>query len=154
MPVQKTSNNKILYAFRVSYHVNVVPRTCNVNVFTWQGFIAFVAFIDIATALRNYVERRSFMSGNEEFTDVKLIEGKTNGLISWGFDFPTNHVQSCPIPKSKIMNRINYRLLLMLQVDSLTLNTVLQNTPQIIGRSFDIPPTTNFELFGMGEMLS
>lgn len=42
-----------------------------------QGFIAFVAFIDIATALRNYVERRSFMSGNEEFTDVKLIEGKT-----------------------------------------------------------------------------
>jgi len=54
MPVQKTSNNKILYAFR--------------------GFIAFVAFIDIATALRNYVERRSFMSGNEEFTDVKLIE--------------------------------------------------------------------------------
>lgn len=40
-----------------------------------QGFIAFVAFIDIATALRNYVERRSFMSGNEEFTDVKLIEG-------------------------------------------------------------------------------
>lgn len=42
---------------------------------TLQGFIAFVAFIDIATALRNYVERRSFMSGNEEFTDVKLIEG-------------------------------------------------------------------------------
>lgn len=42
-----------------------------------QGFIAFVAFIDIATALRNYVERRSFMSGNEEFTDVKLIEGKS-----------------------------------------------------------------------------
>lgn len=40
-----------------------------------QGFIAFVAFIDIATALRNYVERRSFMSGNEEFTDVKMIEG-------------------------------------------------------------------------------
>lgn len=77
MPVQKTSNNKILYAFRVSYHRHVPPRrACNEKVFTWQGFIAFVAFIDIATALRNYVERRSFMSGNEEFTDVKLIEGE------------------------------------------------------------------------------
>lgn len=77
MPVQKTSNNKILYAFRVSYHRHVPPRrACNEEVFTWQGFIAFVAFIDIATALRNYVERRSFMSGNEEFTDVKLIEGE------------------------------------------------------------------------------
>ncbi|KAG5674673.1 hypothetical protein PVAND_004626 [Polypedilum vanderplanki] len=54
MPVQKTASNKVLYAFR--------------------GFIAFVAFIDLGTALRNYVERRSFMSGNEELTDVKLIE--------------------------------------------------------------------------------
>lgn len=54
MPVQKSNNNKILYAFR--------------------GFIAFVAFIDIATALRNYVERRNFMWSNQEFTDLKLIE--------------------------------------------------------------------------------
>lgn len=56
-------------------------RACNEQVFTWQGFIAFVAFIDIATALRNYVERRSFMSGNEEFTDVKLIEGEEDGWL-------------------------------------------------------------------------
>ncbi|KAL7016142.1 hypothetical protein ACKWTF_009938 [Chironomus riparius] len=54
MPVQKTSNSKILYAFR--------------------GFVGFVAFIDLGTALRNYVERRSFMSGNEDLTDIKLIE--------------------------------------------------------------------------------
>jgi hypothetical protein len=40
-----------------------------------KGYIAFVAFIDLGTALRNYVERRSFMSGNEELTDIKLIEG-------------------------------------------------------------------------------
>lgn len=44
-----------------------------------QGFIAFVAFIDIATALRNYVERRNFMWSNQEFTDLKLIEGN----FSW-----------------------------------------------------------------------
>jgi hypothetical protein len=54
MPVTKTASNKVLYAFR--------------------GFIAFVAFIDLGTALRNYVERRSFMSVNEELTDVKMIE--------------------------------------------------------------------------------
>lgn len=46
----------------------------------------------IGTALRNYVERRSFISGNEDLTDIKLIEGESekfmqNNLVPLKFEF-------------------------------------------------------------------
>lgn len=45
--------NKVLYAFR--------------------GWIAFVAFMDLGTAGRSYIERRSFLSNNaEEHLDGEL----------------------------------------------------------------------------------
>lgn len=45
--------NKVLYAFR--------------------GWIAFVAFMDLGTAGRSYIERRSFLSHNgDEHLDGKL----------------------------------------------------------------------------------
>lgn len=54
MPVHKSINRKILYAFR--------------------GWIGFVAFIDIGSAFRSYVEKRSFLS-SDDTTDIKYIEG-------------------------------------------------------------------------------
>ncbi|KPJ00430.1 hypothetical protein RR46_07020 [Papilio xuthus] len=50
--------NKVLYAFR--------------------GWIAFVAFMDLGTAGRSYIERRSFLSHNG---DTDHLEGK---LKLWG----------------------------------------------------------------------
>ncbi|CAG9577667.1 unnamed protein product [Danaus chrysippus] len=48
--------NKVLYAFR--------------------GWIAFVAFMDLGTAGRSYIERRSFLSNNaEEHLDVLTLLG-------------------------------------------------------------------------------
>lgn len=45
-----------------------------------QGFIAFVAFIDLGTALRGYVERRNFMT-NDDLTDIKLVEGEERDFL-------------------------------------------------------------------------
>lgn len=52
-PYQTKMERKLLYAFR--------------------GWIAFVAFMDLGTAFRSYIERRSFLG---DHTDTQFIEGK------------------------------------------------------------------------------
>lgn len=50
--------NKLLYAFR--------------------GWIAFVAFMDLGTAFRSYIERRSFFGHHDEYIDGELSDDSFN----------------------------------------------------------------------------
>lgn len=40
--------------------------------YAFRGWIAFVAFMDLGTAFRSYIERRSFL----DHADTQFIEGK------------------------------------------------------------------------------
>lgn len=44
--------------------------------YAFRGWIAFVAFMDLGTAFRSYIERRSFLG---DHSDTQFIEGK------WGW---------------------------------------------------------------------
>lgn len=55
--VDGTMERKLLYAFR--------------------GWIAFVAFMDLGTAIRSYIEKRSFLG---DHSDTQFIEGKFTRL--------------------------------------------------------------------------
>jgi len=41
--------------------------------YAFRGWIAFVAFMDLGTAFRSYIERRSFLG---DHSDTQFIEGK------------------------------------------------------------------------------
>lgn len=41
--------------------------------YAFRGWIAFVAFMDLGTAFRSYIERRSFL----DHADTQFIEGET-----------------------------------------------------------------------------
>lgn len=49
-------NRKLLHAFR--------------------GWIAFVAFMDLGTAVRSYIEKRSFLSKSMSTVDINYDDGK------------------------------------------------------------------------------
>jgi len=41
--------------------------------YAFRGWIAFVAFMDLGTAFRSYIERRSFLG---DHSDTQFIEGE------------------------------------------------------------------------------
>lgn len=45
--------------------------------YAFRGWIAFVAFMDLGTAFRSYIERRSFLG---DHSDTQFIEGKHNQM--------------------------------------------------------------------------
>lgn len=47
--------------------------------YAFRGWIAFVAFVDLGTAVRSYIEKRSFL--NNITTDIEYDDGNSNGLI-------------------------------------------------------------------------
>lgn len=53
--------------------------------YAFRGWIAFVAFMDLGTAFRSYIERRSFL----DHADTQFIEGKCT-LETSGSSVPSN----------------------------------------------------------------
>lgn len=47
--------------------------------YAFRGWIAFVAFMDLGTAIRSYIEKRSFLG---DHSDTQFIEGKDVSLFS------------------------------------------------------------------------
>lgn len=45
--------------------------------YAFRGWIAFVAFMDLGTAFRSYIERRSFL----DHADTQFIEGKNDIFV-------------------------------------------------------------------------
>lgn len=45
--------------------------------YAFRGWIAFVAFMDLGTAFRSYIERRSFL----DHADTQFIEGKIDIFV-------------------------------------------------------------------------
>lgn len=41
--------------------------------YAFRGWIAFVAFMDLGTAIRSYIEKRSFLG---DHSDTQFIEGE------------------------------------------------------------------------------
>lgn len=50
--------------------------------YAFRGWIAFVAFMDLGTSFRSYIERRSFL-GNH--TDTQYIEGRWDNDVVMDF---------------------------------------------------------------------
>lgn len=50
--------------------------------YAFRGWIAFVAFMDLGTAIRSYIEKRSFLG---DHSDTQFIEGKSF-LFSYSID--------------------------------------------------------------------
>jgi len=48
--------------------------------YAFRGWIAFVAFMDLGTAFRSYIEKRSFLG---EQTDTHLLEGKISKNLKY-----------------------------------------------------------------------
>lgn len=45
--------------------------------YAFRGWIAFVAFMDLGTAIRSYIEKRSFLSERTNMTDQEeYVDGK------------------------------------------------------------------------------
>lgn len=55
--------------------------------YAFRGWIAFVAFMDLGTAFRSYIEKRSFLG---DPSDSQFIAGKCSYMlfISLWFDIP------------------------------------------------------------------
>ena len=43
-------------------------------IYAFRGWIAFVAFMDLGTAVRSYIEKRSFLS--KAFSDTDFVDGR------------------------------------------------------------------------------
>lgn len=57
-------------------------------IYAFRGWIAFVAFMDLGTAVRSYIEKRSFLSeksnfsGQEQYVDGKNLKNIYLRLIA------------------------------------------------------------------------
>lgn len=51
--------------------------------YAFRGWIAFVAFMDLGTAVRSYIEKRSFLS--KTLSDSDYVDGKesTNDIFRY-----------------------------------------------------------------------
>lgn len=46
-------------------------------IYAFRGWIAFVAFMDLGTAVRSYIEKRSFLSEKSNFSgQEQYVDGK------------------------------------------------------------------------------
>lgn len=48
--------------------------------YAFRGWIAFVAFMDLGTAVRSYIEKRSFLS---KTVDTDYVDGKVLKMVSF-----------------------------------------------------------------------
>lgn len=48
-------------------------------IYAFRGWIAFVAFMDLGTAVRSYIEKRSFLS--KSFNDTDFVDGRIQNRV-------------------------------------------------------------------------
>lgn len=75
--------NCMLHIFKCTLTVVLIP------VSGFRGWIAFVAFMDLGTAFRSYIERRSFIGDHSEsqFIDGNNINVEYNLFVSLKFNY-------------------------------------------------------------------
>lgn len=65
--------NEVIYR-KVQPGLKVLSEMDRKMLYAFRGWIAFVAFMDLGTSFRSYIEHRSFLG---DHTDTQYIEGKS-----------------------------------------------------------------------------